>query len=193
VLKERENQRLAQEIHDDVGQAIIALQTEVKLGEKPGIAPSFLDSLREQIDQIYTSVYHVLFRLRPKEIEDVGLSDVLMGDKFADLLNKNGIQYYPSIKIDNEPDKDTATELFRICQEAISNIIKHSKATKCTLTLLIGQNKLDLVIEDNGQGFDLTHHKKSHGLDSLNDRTTSIGAVLCIKSNESGTRVHIHK
>tara|TARA_Y100001968_G_C19424814_1_gene753732 strand:- start:480 stop:2060 length:1581 start_codon:yes stop_codon:yes gene_type:complete len=188
---EKERDRLAQELHDDVGQSIIGLKTEVKMGEKLGIPNEFLQSLKIQIDQIYTSVYQILFQLKPKELEDVGIVAVLKGDKFCSLLNKNSIEYIPNVNLSNEPDKEVATELFRITQEAINNVIKHSAASKCIVELRENEQAWLLSIKDNGKGFNPTTIQSGLGLQSMQDRTNMLGGHFTAHCEGGRTVINI--
>ena len=188
---DKERERLAQELHDDVGQSIIGLKTEVKLGERLGLPDAFLQSLRSQIDYIYTSVYEILFQLRPKELEDVGLAGILTGEKFYLLLNKNGITYMPDVHLQHTPDKAVEADLFRIAQEAISNVIKHSGASRCAVQFKETDTHWRLVIKDNGRGFDPAVCKAGHGLQSMRDRSAQHNAELTIERRNGWTQVQL--
>src|SRR5690606_18361179 len=85
-----------------------------------------------------------------------------------------------------------ALNLFRICQEAFNNSLKHSNATDIITELFSNENTFLLVIKDNGNGFDLSQKKNGHfGLENMNSRAKEIGAECSVKSDESGTSVLI--
>jgi two-component system, NarL family, sensor histidine kinase LiaS len=134
----------------------------------------------------------LLMHLRPVHLEGKRLSDAL-----RDLLNE--LRAKVPIEIDLEMDdgiamsKGIEDHLFRIVQEALSNALRHAKATRLELKLLQRQEAVRLLIRDNGVGFDPQEkNQASYGLSTMQERVTEIGGSFSIVTAPSqGTRIDI--
>ena len=196
-IQENERRRLSQELHDEVGQNLVALQMEVKILENKYEVlkkEQATVSIREKYAQIYQSIYNMLHWLRPRIIDDIGLFKSLTSKYFQTPLNKVNIQYIPKISphVDTLPDKLTIA-IFRIIQESVTNAIKHSSASEFTVKLNV-ENNIQLTIFDNGVGFSnsikSTNSLSGFGLQGIKDRVISLGGSYNFNSS-NGVKLEI--
>ena len=197
TIQETERKTLSQELHDEIGQSITALRTELQILNiklDRGISKADITRLDKVSEQIYDSVYSVLNWLRPRVLDDIGLEQCLKGIFFKSKLEAAGISYQYSLKgpIGHVPD-DISVTVFRICQECITNAIKHSKATSLHLCFEVEDNRASLIIRDNGVGFNTLklNGETTFGLDGIKDRVASLGGELLIKSDSEDTFISV--
>lgn len=197
AVQEKERKALSQELHDEVGQNITALQTELKVLEHhfPGLKDSQAMKLTKQSAiQIYNSVYNLLQWLRPRILDEVGLSGTLTGSYFRHRLQRAGIVYHCNLNgdIDGLAD-DLSIALFRIVQESVNNAVKHAGAKNVYLSLDIAEN-ISLRIHDDGVGISLTERASEasggFGLSGIRDRVVALKGETEIL-NDKGTIIQI--
>lgn len=195
--QEQERQRLANELHDSVGQnlSLIKNRALMLLHQKdlPPQAAQHAASLEQLAADVISEVRTVAQNLRPLHIKELGLTGSLEA-----LLCKIGESGAVNIdkRLENVDDVihgDTATHMYRIVQEALNNIIKHSQATACRVVLERDIHCVRLVITDNGKGFDAA--RKRHdglGLSSMAERCRMIKATWKLDSAVGdGTRIQV--
>jgi len=191
--QEDERNRLARELHDETGQVLAAAMLDLKRLEPAAGAQGaeLLRRLRSQLDQIDTSLHRVARELRPASIDDLGVAKAI-ADHIADWSERFGIDvdyHCVSVDLDALP-ADIGTVLFRICQEALTNIAKHAGgATDIGITVDCSDRMLRLTIEDDGAGFDPS---ASHagirnggglGIAGMRERLKLIGGELLVESS----------
>ncbi len=204
VALARERSRLARELHDAVSQTLYSasLIADVlpKLWERdPQAGRRRLGDLGVLNRSALAEMRMLLLELRPSALIEASLSDLLKQLALA-AGGRSGIQF--SVDIDPsltgikfDPDRQVA--LYRIVQEAINNVIKHSRATRAQVILRTcdGQtpNCVELVVHDDGRGIPShTATHDHHGLNIIRERAREIGAQLTIDSAEgAGTRIMI--
>jgi PAS domain S-box-containing protein len=188
-----ERNRLARELHDETGQMLVAAMLDLKRLEPAAGAQGaeLLRRLRSQLDQIDTSLHRVARELRPASIDDLGVAKAL-ADHIADWSERFGIDVdYHCLNVDLDTlPADIGTVLFRICQEALTNIAKHAAgASDIGITVDCSDRTLRLTIEDNGAGFDPS---ASHtgirngcglGIAGMRERVKLIGGELLVESS----------
>ena len=105
----------------------------------------------------------------------------------------NGIPCTYSTSIDeNSMSKEVQLDIFRICQEALTNAMYHAAATKVEIRMKENQQKIELTISDNGRGFDLHNDKQTPGFNNISERASSINGVVDIETAPGkGTRVRV--
>ncbi|MGV7222433.1 MAG: histidine kinase [Nitrospinales bacterium] len=157
LVREEERSRIAREVHDELGQVLTALRLEFsllnkKLSKENTDFKNNFDLMFGLIDDSIQSVKRISFDLRPPILDVLGLSDALawQGKEFQE---RTGIEFY----LDEEPiafnlDPNRSTTLFRIFQEALTNVTNHSKASAVNVFLSYRYGHIVLVIMDNGQG-----------------------------------------
>ncbi|MCP4460979.1 MAG: response regulator [Cytophagales bacterium] len=185
--QENERTRLARDIHDGIGQLVNLIKLKAKgIGIKEGDAKEELDKL---LEQTLKEVRNVSENLSPSGLNNFSLEKNV--EKLIAQFNDSTIKFnFSHIDV---PDLDlkVKSHLFRIIQEAISNILKHSKAKTSTIQLYGLENKIQLTIEDDGVGFnpnaiDKTH--THHGIQNIEYRVNSLNGNFTVDSNDkSGT------
>ena len=118
--------------------------------------------------------------LRPRELTS-GLEKALSQGQFAATLNKAGITYHCQLAINATLSESHQIALYRICQEALTNCIKHSNATLLTLTLATKHNEITLKIIDNGNAAATSSQSGKYGLSFIEERVTALGVIAASK------------
>ncbi|GAB4474887.1 MAG: hypothetical protein Kow00124_15350 [Anaerolineae bacterium] len=193
VLEER--QRIARELHDVLSQTLFSARVIAEavprlLARDPDQAVKELNYLHQLIYRAMMETRTLLYELRPSVLHDADLQDLL--GQLADVIVGNSDTKL-QIDLASVPDlpPDVQVAFYRIAQEALNNIIKHSRAASVTVSLLNEPDGLELRITDDGRGFDPSASNPGHmGLGIMRERATSIGADLHIESEPGyGTRV----
>ena len=196
-VEESQRRTIARELHDNVGQNLTVLGINFSRAKtqmdkaKIEEVQSILDDSQHLLEQTTESIRNVMADLRPPVLEEYGLLAALRwyGNLFS-LRNQisttvQGEEPAPRLGIDVE------IVLFRIAQEALTNIAKHAKASNVTMNFDIKDGRQRLVITDDGVGFDtgeLSKYKEqtSWGLVTMSERAQSIGGSLSIESHPGG-------
>jgi PAS domain S-box-containing protein len=197
--REKERTRIAREIHDELGQALTALKMEVHwlAGRLPQDAPSLAEKAKEICDIIDMHVHmvqRISSELRPGLLDNLGLSAAIEWQ--ADQVQaRTGVE----CKILSEPedmiiDATRSTALFRIFQEALTNVVRHAEATRVDVRLLQSSGEVELEVFDNGRGIseDELRDEKSFGIMGIRERVHTLGGTVTIRvDRKGGTRVHV--
>jgi len=193
VIEER--QRLARDLHDAVTQTLfsasIIAEVIPRLWEQdPEVGLSRLEVLRELTKGALAEMRTLLFELRPAAIAEADLAELMR--QLAE--STTGRARIPvELQVDGACDfnPEAKVVLYRIAQEALNNVAKHSKATRAAIRLLCEEQKVELTIEDDGIGFDIASVPPDHlGLGIMRERAESIGAELAIESGQNeGARI----
>ncbi|WP_027447602.1 sensor histidine kinase [Pontibacillus marinus] len=192
-----ERQRLARDLHDAVSQQLFALtmmsQATLRMFDQdPSKAKSQLEEITSMALQAQTEMRALLLHLRPVHLSgdplDKGIHNLI-----EELKQKCQIDFDVQIEEVQEVSDGAEEHLFRIVQEALSNILRHSEATSVTLTLKPLNQEIFLHIGDNGKGFEVNQDKKtSYGLKTMQERTEEIGGTFKIRSRpDEGTYIDI--
>lgn len=197
AVQEKERKALSQELHDEVGQNITALQTELKVLEHhfPRLKDSQAMQLtRRSATQIYNSVYNLLHWLRPRILDELGLTKTLSGNYFSSRLQRAGIRYHCRLSGDIDGlDEDLSIALFRIVQEGVNNCIKHARADNFYLDLDVAE-RTSLNMRDDGCGISRVAGPGTpsggFGLDGIRDRVVALNGETEIL-NDKGTIIQI--
>ncbi|URQ89916.1 MASE1 domain-containing protein [Pseudoalteromonas sp. SCSIO 43101] len=193
-VQESERSQLSQELHDDIGQNLTALKTNIAILEKKTANHNELAStitrLQNVSSHMYDSVYRLMHWLRPRLLDELGLEAALKSELFSEHLNEAGIAYQCKISgpIDNLND-DFKIAIFRICQEASTNAVKHSLATEFSIDITYLQNKLEVIINDNGIGLSAqlnSNSKGGFGVLGIVERVSVLNGKTQFKNGEFG-------
>jgi signal transduction histidine kinase len=185
--QERERSRLAMELHDSLGQSLVVIRNRALLAISKGKHDAaMLEQLHEISDASATALQEtreIAHTLHPYQIEALGLTTALdsLIDKFA---HSSEITF--NVDIDPKPTAiphDLSIAIYRIAQEWLTNVVKHSSADKVSVVLHSEGKELTLDITDNGVGFDTQTVKKGLGLKGIEERARMIGASLDMVSN----------
>ncbi|MGE5496826.1 MAG: histidine kinase [Syntrophothermus sp.] len=197
---EEERKRIAKELHDGVGQNLSLARFKAQIISGRTTDKNFAGEVQEiksLIEGSISELKEISHNLKPRILDEIGLESALMNlvSRTGGMsLIKGQFRADKNLKFTKEQE----TQLFRITQEALNNIVKHSQATEFNVNLLASGGKTRLVIIDNGNGFDPggvksgLDMKKGMGLISMKERAESIGAKLEIDSSEEeGTMIVI--
>jgi PAS domain S-box-containing protein len=198
-IREEERTMISQEIHDELGQVLTALKIQVsllanKLNKNQGPLKQKINSLADMIDSSVESVQKISAKLRPGILDELGLIAAIewQTEEFEKLTNIKCSLVLPKDEVKLERDKTTA--IFRIFQEALTNIARHSEATKVAVSLLNHQSNIFLEIQDNGRGITQEQIKdfKSLGIHGMVERAMVFGGQVSIEGfTGSGTIVKV--
>lgn len=186
--QEKERAAIARELHDELGQVLTALRMDSvwllgRLKETDGKASERILTMRTLIDKTIDDIRGMAFRLRPGVLDDLGLVDAL--ELFtSDFEKRAGIAcIYTSSSIANINDT-VATAAYRIAQEALTNIARHSQAGHVDVVLKSENGLLNLAVTDDGRGFNSgnTLESENLGLALMRERANLAGGTLKIQS-----------
>jgi signal transduction histidine kinase len=194
--QELERQRLARELHDETGQALTSILLGLKgIDEAKGdsqIRQSVL-ALRELVVATLQDVRRLAVELRPKALDDFGLVAALerLAETFAD---QTGIDVHVEAALgDSRLSGEVETALYRIVQEALTNVIKHANARTVSVVVTRKGDGVVAVIEDDGRGFDTATDPEGRlGLLGMRERIALVGGRLSVESGAGqGTTVAV--
>jgi signal transduction histidine kinase len=194
---EEERSHLAREIHDELGQQLTLLKLELNrikkfLPEKPEEALKHLNHSLETVTGSIKSVKNLSFELHPQLIRELGLNEAL--ERYMqNFSQRSGLKCILHIADDfNCNNESTSLTIYRIVQEALSNVIRHAKATKAQVKIESTKHQWLISIEDNGTGMtEKSEDNFSLGLTGMKERAHMINAELEIISNAGGTKINI--
>lgn len=197
AARQAERTRIARELHDDLGGNLIAIKMALaRLAarvppDQPGLAgqAQYIDEL---VDRTIETVHRISLGLRTSAL-DLGLAAALAWQA-AEFARQTGIvviTHCPDAltpELIPEPAPEHADALFRIAQEALTNVAKHARATQVTLTLERDGGELTLSVCDNGCGIDPAARPRPHafGLRGMHERASALGGVLSLSPAPGG-------
>lgn len=196
-VREEEKARIAREVHDELGQMLTVLKLEVSMCElayaelDPGLHER-LNSMKKLIAQLFQLVRDVATALRPP-ILDAGISSAIewQAQRFEARSNIPCLVQVPELM----PPLSAAKEvgLFRILQEALTNVMRHADAHTVELTLSVEARELCLTVSDDGRGFEPKASKStSFGLVGMRERVLMLGGTLTLRSEPGeGTTLEV--
>jgi signal transduction histidine kinase len=189
--QEVERRRLARELHDETGQALTSILLGLRAVEDAGGAN--VDELRALVVATLQDVRRLAVQLRPKALDDFGLVAAL--ERLVQTFSESsGINTELEANIGEERlPSDVETTIYRIVQEALTNIVKHADATSVSILVVRRDALVTAVIEDNGRGFDpATERDDSLGLEGMRERVELHDGRLTIEAAPgSGTTLRI--
>lgn len=196
--QEQERQRIAAELHDSLGQSLLIIKNRIALArsdiDEPETVEEQLDELSHSASSAIEECREIAYNLRPYQIGRFGLSKTLHGI-FMRLNEVTDIRATAEVEpIDDLLAEEAQTNVYRVVQECVNNIIKHSHATQASLVVTRTESLITLLIQDNGRGFNAAARQKEDrsgfGLLGIAERVKMLGGSLQIDST-SGTKVQI--
>ena len=194
---ERERQRWAHELHDDTLQALgamrVVLSSAVRTGS-PEIIRGTVERAVEELGEEIVALRGLISELRPAALDELGLGPAIEGlveqqaaagdlEIDADVSIGDGS---PSSRL--EPELESA--LYRVVQEALTNVVKHARAERVRLSLRETEDRIEILVRDDGHGFDTGHPKEGFGLVGMLERIELADGELQIRSQPGeGTEV----
>ena len=202
TAQEEERKRIARELHDQMGQSLTSLIMTLRILSETECSPEaqgYIRELRETVGRILEEIRELALELRPSVLDDLGLLPAIrhylkeLRDKyrlFVDFhaLGLDGHRLAP----------ETETALYRIVQEALTNIVRHAQAQNVSVLLDLQADCLKLIVEDDGVGFDVSGtmdigpDQRNLGLYGMRERVALLGGTLTIESTPgAGTTVYV--
>jgi signal transduction histidine kinase len=195
--QEEERQRIAQEIHDDIGNRLAVISFSVrqamKSSDNPGVTVEELSKVLDGVTNLASDLRNLSHRLHPSLLRWLGVRGAVksLQEKFKE-TNEISIEVSLPAEMPRLSD-EVELCIFRIAQESLQNVVKHSGAAKVRLALRYMPGKIRMVVSDTGRGFDPSEvFQGGLGLLSMEERALSVGGKLTVKSSRGGgTRVHL--
>jgi len=192
TIQEEERQRVARDLHDSVGQTVLAAKLNLEAylknksdGERLGNGLAFLDRASQELRSIYNGLY-------PSILDDLGFEAAVRWYA-RHILEANGISVSLDIALESQINTTTAVNLYRIVQEILSNVLKHSGSDSVKLQVHEKRSIITLTVQDKGIGFDENKPGVDRfGLASLRYRAKLLGGECRIDSKtDEGTTVTV--
>jgi signal transduction histidine kinase len=189
--QEDERRRISHELHDEVGQALTALKVEISLAQRAlrgmGAADDLLQPAQAITDRALHTVRDLSHLLHPAVLDDLGLPDAVDG-YVRDFSKRFGIAtelHVHGMAVRLPPDIEVAA--YRMIQEALTNVAKHARATRCDVTLHRYDDRFEILVQDDGAGFDPSNlakwdGQKGLGLIGMRERALQLAGVVTLDS-----------
>lgn len=189
---ESERRNVARDLHDDIGQMLIALKMNLQCADAASVPTekrtTALSESLQLADRLIHEVRELALSLRPPLLDELGLAPALKA--FAERqIQRAGLQLdFAADPLDPAPEANLATACFRVAQEAMSNAIRHARAGMLTVRLRLRDTNLELLVRDDGAGFDVPIARgeagrgRSMGLLSMEERVRLLGGQIAITS-----------
>lgn len=190
--QEQERRALARELHDEVGQALTAIKMDIGIAlraDDQGRIRTALEEARDISETTLRSVRDMSQLLHPSVLDDFGLPATLT-TYLRNFSHRTGIraQLAETMKARLAPEIEVC--IYRIVQEALSNVARHSGATACTVSLNSGGGALRLVVEDNGRGVGPAANRLTSGIGlgliGMRERAQALGGTFSIRDRDGG-------
>jgi signal transduction histidine kinase len=192
-----ERRRWAQELHDETLQALGGLRVLLSAARRAGDAEALsqaTDQALEQIEQEITNLRAIITELRPAALDELGLEAALEAlferhRAINDLEISGRLVLPPRDEQRAGLDAELQASVYRVVQEALTNVAKHAHARQVKVSVEAADERLSIVIADDGRGFDAELQTGGFGLTGMRERVLVFGGALSIDSSQSGTTV----
>jgi PAS domain S-box-containing protein len=197
--REAERKSVAREIHDELGQLLTALKMDLRwiekrLGSFSHGVPEKIKGTLDLVDQTIDIVHRISSNLRPVMLDDLGLPAAIewLGGEFS---RRTGISCVTEVTLhESRIGGNSATALFRIVQESLSNVGRHSRASHTSILLRESNGRLEIIVQDDGIGItaEQAAASTSFGLIGLRERIEGLNGEMTVRGQKGkGTTVHI--
>ncbi len=192
VVEERN--RLARDLHDSAKQQAFAAAAQVSAAKAymqsdPGLAESHIEEAERLIDDLRQELTSLIQELRPAALENKGLALVIR-DYAADWSRQNSIPAEVFVRGERLLPLEIEQSLYRIMQEALANVARHSEAGQVEISLVYDKRETTLTVSDDGQGYEVEDTGQGFGLLSMQERAQSVGGRLTVETVlQKGTTV----
>lgn len=184
VIQEQERTRIAREIHDDLGQAITALKMDVLgiLEQSPDVSRALRERVPETLDELVGSVQRIASELRPSILDDLGLAAAIESEARS-FEERTGIECEVSLAEEHDAAPllhgAAATAIYRIIQESLTNVARHSSATRVELRVRFRGTEALVEVRDDGRGITAQEigSVRSLGLIGIRERAAMAGGT----------------
>jgi ligand-binding sensor domain-containing protein/signal transduction histidine kinase len=194
VIEERN--RVARDLHDSAKQKAFAALAQLGavsgiLKNDPNNAWSHLSEAENLVYEVIQELTFLIQEMYPMALKEKGLATTLREYVF-EWENRNGVMINLAIQNARRMPLETEQAIYRMIQEALANVARHSQANSVNVSLDYNSEAVTLTVEDNGLGFDVKHKAGGMGLRIINERAKSIGGQACVESEPGkGTKIMI--
>jgi signal transduction histidine kinase len=187
---EIERRRWARELHDETLQDLASLKLKLAAARRSddlGVVRAVLEDVSEQLSAGIQSLRHLIGELRPAVLDDAGLRPALEG-----LITRSArpdLTLTAEIELDGVADRlprEIEETVYRVVQEALTNIAKHAEATAASVTVRRRDGVVELIVTDDGVGIDLGQTTIGYGLLGMNERIDLVGGTLEVRPIPGG-------
>jgi PAS domain S-box-containing protein len=198
-VREEERTYVAREIHDELGQSLTALKMDISLlgkrvSKDDKIVVEKIQLITKSINSAIQTVKKISSNLRPSVLDHFGLSAAIQW-QVDEFIERTGIPCEVTIEPEDiNLDKDRSTTIFRIFQETLTNIVRHSKATSVIMSLKEESESITLRVSDNGKGIteEQISNPRSFGLIGIGERVNSLNGEFTITGvPKKGTKITV--
>jgi signal transduction histidine kinase len=196
-VQEEERRNIARELHDEIGQSLTGLKMLVTQASRSrsGNVNTILNETQDLLTELIRQVREMSLKLRPSMLDDLGLLPTLLWhfDRYTKQTNVQVSFEHSGLENNLEPDVKTA--VYRIIQEALTNVARYSGMSEVSVQILADDGLMHLKIEDQGRGFDMAEivSKASTGIGGMQERVQLLGGTFVIKTRPGeGTFLDIH-
>jgi signal transduction histidine kinase len=193
--QESERQRIAAELHDSIGQRLAIIKNLALMfsgnGHGPAASAAQLEDIVTESSQAMQEIRHIAYNLRPYQLDELGLAKAIEA-MLKRASQASSVAFSSSLDhLDGLFPAESEISFYRIVQEAVNNILKHSSATHADVTALAEEGKLALRIRDNGKGFARPFKMgdpfpEGFGLRGISERAEILGGHILIETSPGG-------
>jgi two-component system, NarL family, sensor histidine kinase UhpB len=190
--QEGERARIARELHDEIGQTLtaVAIEAERAAQDRTQVPTEALERIAQHVNLSLDELRRIARRLRPEALDDLGLINALIA-----LCSRLGAQ--SDARIERHFDKglptlasDAELVIYRVAQESLTNVIRHARATRASVSLRQENGAVVLRVQDDGRGMPTELATKTAGISGMRERALLVGGRLTIRSlPDQGTEV----
>jgi signal transduction histidine kinase len=181
--QENERKRIAGELHDSLGQRLVVIKNRALLLLQRRDSPGGwfgeqVEAISAEVSEAVREVKEISYDLRPYRLDRLGLTTALQG-MIETAANSSGIEFTTEIdNVDAVLPGQAEINFYRIVQECVNNILRHSHATHASIRIKRSAERLELVVEDNGRGFTPGGGRQGFGLAGIRERTQLLAGKL---------------
>jgi len=190
-IGELERKRWARELHDDTLQGLAAIRISLATAlqsDAPDRAEKIANAAEETVDRLegqINELSRLINDLRPASLERLGLAGALRA--LAEECGTRGnLEVRADIELDGELSGEEERVVYRLAQEGLNNVVKHSAAQHATLSAKLADGAVRIVVEDDGSGFDATAVVEGRGLIGMRERVALLGGEIDVRSEPAG-------
>ncbi|MDR1854371.1 MAG: response regulator [Azoarcus sp.] len=194
-VREGERTSIARELHDELGQALTALRIDLgwlrkHSGEASADFRARLDASHALVERTIESLRRISEGLRPGMLDVLGLAAALehLARQFEERWKIACI--FHADRDEYDLDESQSIAVFRLVQEALTNVSRHAQASEVVVDLSVAAGRLRLVVQDDGVGFDVAKPRKGFGLLGMSERVNMLGGEMSVDGSH-GTRISV--
>jgi signal transduction histidine kinase len=194
---EDERRRWARELHDETLQGLAGVRVLISAGLRRGDSEQHEQTMREAMEQIERDIENlrtIITELRPAALDELGLKIAIEAllDRHRE---QSGLEISSQLTLPDaakgEPrlDRDLESSVYRLIQEALTNVAKHAQASSVRVAVSSSNGQLEIEVQDDGQGFEPEAASEGFGLEGMRERVSLAGGTMSISPNAQGTLV----